>query len=549
MLSRSMLAGALCAIALLRASHADAGATRPLDATEGTYADWLDANYALATIAAGPARSVGGADARTWQRRRRAAARQLRQDLARAAAAGPDAESDRLLAAISAGFANPPYEPAAPQGDTAAACEHAQDAALDRKALSAALYACFEHHGNHLAFEGRTIVRSTALELLQELDSSERRRALFTSFAPLWQSLTTDGGPSSPYRRLVRLAAEDGRAQGGTPVDAALRTVAADRDTVERWLVDILSAWSRVTRGTAVEPWDYWHAHTAASRELDALVPTERILPLTRAYYRDLGADLDALGVVHDLAVRTGKAPLAYCDFVRIGRVMNGHWRPARARVSANVEHGGLYVLNEIVHEDGHAVHASAVHVRPASFGWGDDLYVEAFADVTSWSVAQPAWQRRYLGRSTNESDSLRALYATVMLDVAWGLFELRMLREPDADPNLLWTGITSRYLHVVPHPELPWWALRVQLVDVPGYMINYGLGAVVTADLRRRTREAIGPFDAGNPRWYAWTTEQLLRHGASIPTPDLLRTFLGRPVSPEALLAELARIDAAPQP
>jgi hypothetical protein len=252
---------------------------------------------------------------------------------------------------------------------------------------------------------------------------------------------------------------------------------------------------------------------------------------------------------MHDLAVRPGKAPLAYCDFVRIGRDAGGRWRPARARVSGNVEHGGLYVLNEIVHEDGHAVHASAVHVRPAFFGWGDDLYVEAFADVASWSVAEPAWQQRYLGRGTNESASLRALYATVMLDVAWGLFELRMLRDPDADPNVVWTEITSRYLHVVPHPELPWWALRVQLVDLPGYMINYGLGAVVTAELRHRTREAIGPFDAGNPRWYAWTTGQLLRHGASIPTPELLRNFLGRPVSPDALLAQLARIRATPPP
>ena len=187
--------------------------------------------------------------------------------------------------------------------------------------------------------------------------------------------------------------------------------------------------------------------------------------------------------------------------------------------------------------------------MRPAFFGWGDDLYVEAFADVTSWSVAQPAWQQRYLGRSTNESESLRALYTTVMLDVAWGLFELRMLRDPDADPNLVWTEITSRYLHVVPHPDLPWWALRVQLVDLPGYMINYGLGAIVTADLRSRTREVIGPFDAGNPRWYAWTTSELLRHGASIPTPELLRRFLGRAVSPDALLAELARIGAAPPP
>ena len=547
--ARPMLLTMLIGVLLTSPLSAGAANGAPLAATESAYADWLDANYALATIAAGPGSRVGGAGRTTWDQRRIAAEQRLRRGLATLSSDAPDPESRRAIAAITTGLENPPYQPAAPAADTAAVCATAGDTSLERKALSAALYACFEQQGDHLAFEGHSIVRTTALELLQELDSSERRKALFASFAPLWQSLQADGGPSSPYRRLVRLAADEGRKHGGTPVDAALRTVGVGRDSVERWLVAILSAWSAATAGTPVEPWDYWHAHSAASRTLDARVPASRILALSRAYYLDLGADLDRLGIAHDLAVRPGKAPLAYCDYVRIGREVDGQWRAPRARVSGNVEHGGLYVLNEIIHEDGHAVHASAIHVRPAFSAWGDDLFVEAFADVTSWSVAEPAWQQRYLGRSTEQGASLRALYATVMLDVAWGLFELRMLRDPDADPNVVWTDITSRYLHVLPHPELPWWALRVQLVDMPGYMINYGLGAVLTADLRRRTREAIGPFDAGNPRWYAWTTQALLRHGASIATPELLRTFLGRPVSPDALLAELARLGTTPPP
>jgi len=245
--------------------------------------------------------------------------------------------------------------------------------------------------------------------------------------------------------------------------------------------------------------------------------------------------------------VRPGKAPLAYADFVRTGRWQGGAWREAIARVSANVEHGGLFVLNEIVHEDGHAVHMEAVRTRPAFFDLGDDLYLEAFADVTSWNVADPRWQQRYLGQSVDEHDSLRALFGNVMLDVAWGLFEARMLRAPAADPNAVWTEITSTYLNVRPHPELSWWALRVQLVDVPGYMINYGLGAILTADIRAQTRSAIGEFSAGNPRWYRYTSRALLRHGAAIETPALLRQFLGRPVSDAALLREIARIGKPP--
>jgi Zn-dependent M32 family carboxypeptidase len=102
-------------------------------------------------------------------------------------------------------------------------------------------------------------------------------------------------------------------------------------------------------------------------------------------------------------------------------------------------------------------------------------------------------------------------------------------------------------YLHIVPHPELSWWAVRVQLVDLPGYMVNYGLGAVVTADIRQRVRARIGAFDTGNRRWYPWLSENLLRFGSERDTPALLRKFLGRPVSPDALLTQIHRL-AAPQ-
>ena len=166
---------------------------------------------------------------------------------------------------------------------------------------------------------------------------------------------------------------------------------------------------------------------------------------------------------------------------------------PTLVRVSGNYAHGGLGLLNELVHENGHTVHMMALHTRPAFMDLGDALFYEAFADVPSWSIYEPAWQQKYLGRSSTEESSLRALYSSVMLDVAWALFEARMLREPTRDPNVVWTEITSKYLHVKPHPELAWWLVRVQLVDAPGYMVNYGLGAVVTADLRQRIAEQVG--------------------------------------------------------
>jgi Zn-dependent M32 family carboxypeptidase len=106
-----------------------------------------------------------------------------------------------------------------------------------------------------------------------------------------------------------------------------------------------------------------------------------------------------------------------------------------------------------------------------------------------------------------------------------------------------VWTAITSRYLHVVPHPEIPWWAVRVQLVGSPGYMVNYGLGAVLTADLREHIATQLDPFVTGEPRWYPWLAERLLASGSASDTATLIREFLGRAVSPDALIADIRRI------
>jgi hypothetical protein len=112
----------------------------------------------------------------------------------------------------------------------------------------------------------------------------------------------------------------------------------------------------------------------------------------------------------------------------------------------------------------------------------------------------------------------------------------------PGGDPNQVWSDITSRYLHVVPHPELSWWAMRGQLVDLPGYMMNYAVGAIIIADVRARAKAERGPF-ADDPGWYAWMSERLYRYGLERPSREVLEGFLGRPISPGALLRDMGRM------
>jgi hypothetical protein len=515
-----------------------------LSQLEQAYADFNDAYGAVSLIDSDPGRYAEGYAGRrreAWEKIYIARRAQLLEGLQAFGVAGLDSGDARAVSVMRSAVEESDATPVsfAPAGH----CQDAQRPVLPLPALQQALYACFAELGNQLQFESATLTRVAAFELLTRIEEPQRRAALFRAFQPLWQALNGDGGPGSPYRRMIRMAAGDAR-HSGSPIDAAARTVGVSTAETERWLEQILDAWRQVSDGP-LEPWDYRFTNGAGERALAVAIPREALLPLNERYFRDLGLDVRQSAVMFDLDPRPGKAPLAYTDYVRRGRLIEGVWLPTLVRVSASYEQGGIGPLNELVHETGHAAHMLALRTRPAFMDLGDPIFYEAFADVPSWSVYEPAWQQKYLGRSADTSAALRALYSSVMLDVAWALFDLRMLRDADADPNVVWTGITSRYLHVKPHPELAWWAVRVQLVHKPGYMVNYGLGAVITADIRERIAEQLGPFTSGEPRWYGWISAQLLERGEEQETAELLRRFLGRPVSPQALLRQVRRISA----
>jgi hypothetical protein len=505
--------------------------------------DVSDANTILATIDSGLLSTYQGKDRAAWQQFYNEKRATLDKELKSLPASGLSGRDTRAIAAMRKQMSG--FTGGGALFSPAAKCQDAARKDIAYAALKSALVACFVEIGNNLSFEGGKINRVSALDLLHETADSGRRKAVFLAFVPLWQAINGNDEPDSPYRRMIAGAASEA-AKSGSEIDNAARDVGIDPAEVERWLVQILDAWRESSGAAAVEPWDFRFQAGEADRLLGTYIPRESLQPINQRYYRDLGADLEQMGTLYDLGPRPDKAALAYTEFVTHGRLINGAWKPTVARVSAPYERGGLFVLNELVHENGHVVNITAIRNRPAFVDWPSDLFAEAFADVPAWSTYEPAWQRRYLGHEAPEQLSLRALYSVVMLDVAWSLFELRMLRAPTSDPNALWTEITSRYLRIVPHPEFSWWAVRVQLADIPGYMVNYGFGAILTAEMRAHISAALGPFDTGESRWYAWLSEQLLRYGSERDTRTLMRDFLGRPVSPQALLGQLHRLRPA---
>lgn len=525
------------------ASAAETPESSPLAPTEALFLEFLDAANAVDYIDSGFTAVYDGLDLAAWEARRLDRHKALIASIEALEVPNLAPDDTAALAAIRvtlADYGNP--SPAVANAPDSLACKDAGNKNLDYEALSEVLTSCYREIGNQLKFEGGTVDRGSALGLLGDLEEPARRKALFDAFLPLWAALNGNNEPDSPYRRLIKLASKEA-VTNGSGIEAAARAIGVTVADVERWLIQMLEAWQKVSPPGMVEPWDYRYAIGEANRRIAPSFPDTEIVALDHRFYLDLGVDLAKLGVIYDIDDRADKSPLAYTDFVRRGRMVNGTWQPTIARVVGRYRSGGLSSLNELVHENGHAVHISAIRNRPAFTEWPDTLFTEAFADVPSWSVYEPAWQKKYLGTALPAAMSLRTMLGGVMMDVAWSLFEIRMLRDPASDPNAVWTDIMSRYLHVKPHPEVAWWAVRVQLVSRPGYMVNYGLGAVLTAEIRERTNQAIGPFDAGNTAWYGWLSEHLLVFGSERDTKTLMKAFLGRPPSPDAVLEQIRRI------
>jgi len=50
------------------------------------------------------------------------------------------------------------------------------------------------------------------------------------------------------------------------------------------------------------------------------------------------------------------------------------------------------------------------------------------------------------------------------------------------------------------------------------------------------------GPFITSDSTWYPWASERIYRFGLERPSLTVLEQFLGRPLAPGAILADMER-------
>lgn len=385
---------------------------------------------------------------------------------------------------------------------------------------------------------GQTIDRLTAFARLATDPDPAARRTTFEAMAPVWRSVDGDGRDASPFRRLVASSAARW-ARGGSVIDANAAVLGIPPGAFEPMLHRLLAAGRRRLADVAghdrpIEPWDYRYLVGEAERRLGTLVTPERLREINDAHLRSLGADPVALSIGYDIVPRPDRPeiPVAFTTYGG-----DGPW------VFATYREGGLGNLAELIHESGHALHMAAIDARPAYRYTPESFaaYFEAVADVLGFDVSEPMFQAHHLGASVEPSAASLDRYGSALLEACWSLFEIELHRSPDRRPNDVWSAIVADELGIEPHPEWSWWAVRGQLIDGPGYLANYVLSAITAAALRAAIRAKRGDWSTGDPGWYAFVSERLLRFGAEREPNVLIRDLLGGPLTDAPMLADLA--------
>ena len=177
----------------------------PLAGAEASFLAFLDAANAAGAIESGLYAEYEGRDLRAWQALEQQHRAELGARLDAVDAASLNADQANALTAMRRTFGD--YAEETAPGAAAPTCADASNPDAGFAALTGALAACFRELGNQMPFEGGTISRGTALQLLHDIDEPERRKAVFDAFRPLWQALNGNNEPDSPYRRVIRLAA------------------------------------------------------------------------------------------------------------------------------------------------------------------------------------------------------------------------------------------------------------------------------------------------------------------------------------------------------
>jgi hypothetical protein len=266
--------------------------------------------------------------------------------------------------------------------------------------------------------------------------------------------------------------------------------------------------------------------------ELDAGFPAPEMVRSFARTVAGLGIELDEQPNVHlDTEPRPTKSPRAFCSPLKVPDEIYLVIAPV----------GGREDYAALFHEGGHTEHYAHVSAElPFEFRYlGDNAVTESFAFLFDHLTEDEAWLREMVDTDAGPVVShARAVGLVLLRRYCAKLAYERELHGPDADLE----AMPPRYAELlsgatrVAWPQENW----VSDVDAGFYVICYLRAWALEAMWRRSLRERFGETWFARPEAGEWLRE-LWSQGQRLPAEELVSEALGRELSFEPLISELA--------
>lgn len=275
----------------------------------------------------------------------------------------------------------------------------------------------------------------------------------------------------------------------------------------------------------------------------EEIYKTFDLLSAAKAFYHQMGLDVDSILIRSDLYERDKKNPHAFC--INMDRKQD-------VRTLMNIKNSQRW-MDTILHELGHAVYDLGYD---SSLHWSlrsppHMITTEAMALMAGREATNPLFLQTVAKVSPDLNPMLGKLKESQkrrqLIFSRWALvitaFEKEMYRDPDQDLNALWWNLIEKYQKIAApdrkgHQD---WAAKYHVGLAPVYYFSYLLGEVFASGMK----EKIAILYPGKPLFSKeaseFLQERLFFPGDRYAWDKLIEHVLDHPLNSDAWVKEFA--------
>ena len=259
----------------------------------------------------------------------------------------------------------------------------------------------------------------------------------------------------------------------------------------------------------------------------DYIKDREQVVELAKSTYKNMGYDVDNMGITLDLFPRKNKNTHGFAFCIEPGK---------DARILANLTNN-TESLDTIMHELGHCVydigldtHLPFIEQSPSSSAMTEAVAMMMGDLPKSENILTGTIPEEVLKKFKDELKKDDAKFVSRSLQIIE--FEREMYKNPDQDLKALWKNMKQKYLfrgdNTYVNNE---WATVPHYLSHPGYYQNYFRAALYKAQLYNTLKDNIGNITE-NPQTAEFLNKNLFRYGASLEDDELIERITGKPIS-----------------